>query len=499
MRQLSSVFLALCAFLSGTRNALSQGVPSYLWPIVAENAPIIIEETSNDNQPNQRRINHLMRIDFDGDYNGTNNNDNAIAYYYPNATPTVYYSIVETSDAYYIGYYFYHIVDNGTRVYQPTSGHQHDLEGVWEIVEKNSYYPYGYSRLMLSQAHGAMIPFYNPSWFSQPPAVGTDGLSALGVIHTWPDPNAVTRPVVAIRRNDHGTYFPQRCDLAQGGRPDWDNHYGIYPSRQPTDPFTACIHSDADAIVYLPGPYPCAPGNGCVINDVPVGASNGSYYYSLTSLFDDPAFWATRQTQGLMFGGTSQMYLDGNQWGFLGFHGSDADTLANPPWAWYGGAGECHKIDVINVIACWYSFGSDDTDDYYWSRIFWPNFAHGDLLTEPVSVAKTYFPWQNWSTSVVYNPFVNGTGSHPPDLSAWIDGSVSFNDFNNTGTWTAEVTGGTPPYTYQWSGEFTGTSESISGTVTESGILYLDVWDATGVHLAVSTSLTYCSGGVITC
>jgi hypothetical protein len=29
--------------------------------------------------------------------------------------------------------------------------------------------------------------------------------------------------------------------------------------------------------------------------------------------------------------------------------------------------------------------------------------------------------------------------------------------------------------------------------------LYLDVWDATGVHLAVSTALTFCPGGQLEC
>jgi hypothetical protein len=495
MSKLSSVLVALSACLALGRSARSQGIPSYLWPIVAENAPIIIEETL-PGAINQRRINHLMRIDFDGDNNGANNDSNALAGYYPIATPTVYYSVAETADAYYIGYYFYHIRDFGTTAFGGSSGHQHDMEGIWEIVEKSPYYPYGYSRLMLSQAHGGMLPFYNPSFFSQPPAVGTNGAYPQGVIHLWPDPNAIMRPVVAIRRNDHGTYFAQRCDADPHTFPDdWDFGVGIYPNQQ-----LACIHGDADGITYFPGPYPCAPGNGCVISDVPESAPNGSYYYGLTSLFDDPAFWPIRQTGDLMFGGgNTPAYIDGNQWGFLGFHGSDSDTEANPPWAWSGGVGGCTEVEAVEIIGCWYSYGADDTQDYDEGRVQWPQVAQGDFLTEPASAAKTFFPWQNWSTSIVFNPFLNGAGSRPPNLSAWIDGPTSFNDFNNTGTWTAEVSGGTPPYAYQWSGEFYGTSESISGTVTENAILYLDVWDATGVHVAVSTSLTYCPGGQISC
>jgi hypothetical protein len=465
-------------------------VPSYLWPIVSANAPIIIQETTNNGDPNQRRINHLMRLDFDGDHNGANNDGNAYWYGYANATPTVYFSVAETADKYYIGYYFYHIRDNGTRAWLPnTDGHEHDLEGIFEVVEKSPYYPFGYSRLMLSQAHGAMLPYYSPNWFSQPPSVGWEQHSQ-GVINTWPDPNAVMRPVVAIRRNTHGTYLAQRCGPGQTPL-NSDSGYGIYPERQSTDPFVACIHGDANAMVYLPGPYPCAPSGGCVINDVPTGASLGSYYYALTSLFDDQAFWPLRQTPGAMFGGTHS-YLGGNQSGYLFFNGSGSDTEANPPWGWLGGPGQCETVAVVNVVACWYSYGSDDTENYWWSRVFWPTITPGHILTDPVQVAYNYWPQFSYSTSVIHNAFVGGAGSAPAPLSAYIDGPIWFNDFNTQGTWSAVVSGGTPPYTYQWSGPFYGTGSSVSGTVNESSILYLDVWDSAGTHVAYSTSLTRC-------
>ena len=150
------------------------------------------------------------------------------------------------------------------------------------------------------------------------------------------------------------------------------------------------------------------------------------------------------------------------------------------------------------MIACWYSFAVDNTDSWY-DRIFWPNIANGYLLTEPYSVAHNYFAFQNWSSTVYYNPFVGGAGSHPPALAVSIDGPINFNDFDSSGTWNADPTGGTPPYTYQWSGAFSGTAGSVSGTVTADTALYLDVWDAAGVHVAVSTALTYCSGGQLEC
>jgi hypothetical protein len=92
-----------------------------------------------------------------------------------------------------------------------------------------------------------------------------------------------------------------------------------------------------------------------------------------------------------------------------------------------------------------------------------------------------------------------GKDNHPTTLSVSINGPTVFNDFQDTGTWNAFVTGGIPPYTYRWSGAFSGTDSTISGTVLSDTVLYVDVWDATGVHLAVSTALTFCPGGQLEC
>ena len=123
----------------------------------------------------------------------------------------------------------------------------------------------------------------------------------------------------------------------------------------------------------------------------------------------------------------------------------------------------------------WYSFSVDNTDSWY-DEIQWPKMANGYLLTMPYSVAHDYYPAQNWSNAFYYNPFVGGAGSHPPTLSASIEGPVYFNDSQQFGTWTAAISGGTPPYTVLWSGAFSGTDGSVSGTVTADTTLYMTFW-----------------------
>lgn len=68
-------------------------------------------------------------------------------------------------------------------------------------------------------------------------------------------------------------------------------------------------------------------------------------------------------------------------------------------------------------------------------------------------------------------------------------------------SWSITPYGGTPPYSYQWSGVLSGTESVVSGNVPSSGTLYVDVWDATGLHLRRSIYITVTStcGGRIAC
>jgi pimeloyl-ACP methyl ester carboxylesterase len=77
--------------------------------------------------------------------------------------------------------------------------------------------------------------------------------------------------------------------------------------------------------------------------------------------------------------------------------------------------------------------------------------------------------------------------------------SISGPDIVNTdwySTWSAEVSGGTAPYTYSWSGLFYGSGASISGTTSTGGDLILDVYDAVGGHgtFTKTVASTGCAG-----
>ncbi len=67
-----------------------------------------------------------------------------------------------------------------------------------------------------------------------------------------------------------------------------------------------------------------------------------------------------------------------------------------------------------------------------------------------------------------------------PIVTVYGPGTVGYMDWNCQCD--SYVEGGRPPFTYQWSGALSGTQSYISGTLTQSGHLNLDVWDSEGRH-----------------
>ena len=92
---------------------------------------------------------------------------------------------------------------------------------------------------------------------------------------------------------------------------------------------------------------------------------------------------------------------------------------------------------------------------------------------------------------------VNGYTVLSPPLSVTILGPNKVRP-NTYCTWWASVSGGTGSYTYQWSGVLLGSGPEISGIVSGSGLLYLDVTDSGGamggnnLYVTVTPSAPMC-------
>jgi hypothetical protein len=87
-----------------------------------------------------------------------------------------------------------------------------------------------------------------------------------------------------------------------------------------------------------------------------------------------------------------------------------------------------------------------------------------------------------------YNPYVTSPPKYyasGPALSVSIDGPNTVAP-TSAEEWTALPAGGTPPYTYQWSGALSGSAQMVGGVVSTSQPLYLDVWDGAGAHIMTS-------------
>lgn len=170
----------------------------------------------------------------------------------------VYFSIEETGSGsddgcYYIGYYFYHPVDGGSQVGIGFAGHEHDMEGIFLIVRKAPYIPYGQPIMALTQAHGAMLPYFFPGRVDANVTQSlVDGVGAwAGQMESWYDPSfGINRTVTAIRTSTHGTYMAQDCNSANSSY-FYDEFGAFIPNSLSTS--TACIHSQENWILYVPG------------------------------------------------------------------------------------------------------------------------------------------------------------------------------------------------------------------------------------------------------
>ncbi len=119
----------------------------------------------------------------------------------------------------------------------------------------------------------------------------------------------------------------------------------------------------------------------------------------------------------------------------------------------------------------------------------------GNSMSCSVSIAGSDVPSVAVRVTVT-DPYSSATAAGatsvnivPSDIAVDIQGPSIVNS-GQTCMWMANVSGGTPPYSYQWSGLATGSSSDITTTVSYAGTLYLSVVDAVGAQRQASLGVS---------
>ena len=538
-KRIPIVTLAPLLLFVGANFVSAQSPSPALQQIAWAHAPFVLQETGTE--ANVGALNQLLAVNFDGDNIGSNNRVHSAQIQNFNGRAIVYYSITETNDAYYIGYYFYHANDGGVRFcwdwfgwgtscHTFAPGHENDMEGYWVAVLKSPLNPFGVATVSLTVAHGALIPSYSASYYDPPgPQVwletGPASYPPLETFH-WVDQfTSFLRPVMMIREGTHATYPAQDRGGTRvqdpGCGPAGSDLCGIWPHDFVSNGnYTASSHNgDAHLITYQPYPNPSCGLSGCGVLSLPSTQASGHSWYDLVSMVDSP-LWTTRSSPGMMYkpytnppGGTvhfvnqngSQGDGVSTELGFPCFNTAAGDCGAQPPWSWAGGTigASCWSFYFYGPY-CWYRFGIDNTMGGGASHQF-KAIGGGALLVAPVAVMDSIWHMNGLSSNYLYDPFVrDGT---PPSLSppdppyAGINGNTIFSDANQWGDFSATVTGNNPPYTLTWYADPVGERQGdyFSFQVLYSQYVYLDVSDARGQHFATQLYLQYCAQGEELC
>jgi len=120
-------------------------------------APIWYQDTDDDDTD----ADYITNFDFDQNWNGSDNWENQENTTYHPLKPYIYYSVVETVDHWYIGYYDFHPRDwddSGISGLQ----HENDMEGCLAIILKNGS-TYGEAQAFITQAHNELWQYKYPT------------------------------------------------------------------------------------------------------------------------------------------------------------------------------------------------------------------------------------------------------------------------------------------------------------------------------------------------
>ncbi|MBN2485991.1 MAG: hypothetical protein JXB34_08445 [Bacteroidales bacterium] len=173
------------------------------------------------------KADYITAIDYDGDWNGTNNWNNLSRF---PANAVVYYSVVETSTNWFILYAFFHPrdwTDNPIEYYW--GEHENDLEGMLLSIKKDGT-DYGSLQAAVTVAHS---DFY--SYVPAGSSVGANQESIDGTL-SFEHYNGENHPVTAQEAKGHGLkawpyykingdgvkYYPSFNDVAEAPSDAYD-------------------------------------------------------------------------------------------------------------------------------------------------------------------------------------------------------------------------------------------------------------------------------------
>ena len=115
-------------------------------------APAIFQDVHPDGSSWGYEHDYITNFNYDGDYNGDNNRDNFAG---RPKSAYVYYSSVETSTHWFLGYYFFHPTDK-------SHDGPNDLEGVILSIRRDGT-EFGQLESWFTQSHGDTPPAVNPA------------------------------------------------------------------------------------------------------------------------------------------------------------------------------------------------------------------------------------------------------------------------------------------------------------------------------------------------
>jgi len=245
----------------------------------------------------------ITNVDFDGDWNATNNWAHAANY--PLAAHG-YYSVVETSTHWYLTYAYYHPRDWTDNPFgYDLDEHENDLEGLLLIVGKDGS-TYGQLQAMVTVFHSnfySFLPKGSPLLANEETVDGTVQLVSY---------NGTMHPVIAQECQGHGLK---------------------------AEPY---VKINGDGVIYYPS---------STVAEIPSSCDDRDVKYKLVDLFAPGGLWENR---------TNPALFASDQGSFLKSYGHGG---ANAPWHWDDGddkpgVGEL-ATDPAHLAACYFkNFGA---------------------------------------------------------------------------------------------------------------------------------------------